>query len=199
MADIYSTFEKLKQSNIDWVDYCLEYYQNSKNNIIIMAIHWWNIESWTTEITRKISKNYDYSYYSFLWIKSEWNFSLHITSENFDEQMALELVRNHDLVITIHGCKWDEDLIYVWWLNKELKYLLIDEFRNYWFNSPDSFPEYWPFPWAYSTNNICNKWKNLWIQIEISRTLRDKLLSDENLSEKFINIIHGAIQKFILS
>ena len=191
MADIYNNFEELKKNNTNWVDYFIEYDISSENNILIMAIHWWEIEPSTTQIAKKISKDNDFSFYSFL-----WKFGLHITSTNFDEPKALELAEKHKLIITIHGCRWDEDFIYVWWRNSEIREALIKEFLDNWFNSPSFEDIPIPLKWQH-INNICNKWKlKEWIQIEISKNLRNKLAEDEELLNKFSFVIKKTLKNF---
>lgn len=117
MERSYWSFEELKEWwEVEWVDYLIETIKR-ESDIIIVSPHWWLIENWTTEISRKVAEIWGFSYYSFLGTKQKCNFKLHISSSSFDEPEWLSLFNSHQLVTTIHWCKWTNDVIYVWWKN----------------------------------------------------------------------------------
>lgn len=179
IKDTYRNFKELQQDNIEWVDYSVVF-EKRNSDVIIVAIHWWNIEPQTDYICMQISWEM-YSYYCFLWQSVKY----HITSNSFDEPSALELVQKHKLVISIHWLAWLEDEIHIWWKNKNLRdeaYILL---RRNWFNVIAY--ENAKYKWD-SDENICNRWnnKNWWLQIEISRWYREKMLSNLELLNNFV-------------
>ncbi|MCD9187873.1 MAG: poly-gamma-glutamate hydrolase family protein [Pyrinomonadaceae bacterium] len=70
----------------------------------IIAIHGGGIEAGTTEVAGAIAGK-DYSFYSFLGIKSKGNWDLHLDSRVFMEGSCLAMVNKADQVVSIHGCE----------------------------------------------------------------------------------------------
>ncbi|MDD5769939.1 MAG: poly-gamma-glutamate hydrolase family protein [Candidatus Gracilibacteria bacterium] len=184
MTDKYKNFKELEKENECSKDYFIEYKENS--DILIMAIHGGYIELGTSEIAKYISNLGNFSFYCFYGNKKENNFNLHITSVNFDEPIGLKLALKHKIIITIHGCKGNNE-IFVGGGNTVLRNKLIKNFQQSGFNAPD-FSDDFKFK-GLQKENICNRGKLQGIQIEIGRVLRDNLISDKNLLNKFALII----------
>ena len=187
--DLYKNFQELaKNEQGNFEIECID----RGSNITIIAPHGGKIESYTTEIAKKIANN-TFNYYSFIGRKNENNFKdLHITSTNFNEPKALNLVKKSEVVIAIHGCKDIKNYqdygkhIFIGGRNKKLKdtleKLLI---ANNFSVNRDKFPGKEP-------NNICNQGTTkAGIQFELTYSFRE----DSNLRNKFINIIKNYLLK----
>ncbi|MFE4024480.1 poly-gamma-glutamate hydrolase family protein [Streptomyces sp. NPDC059101] len=108
-ADQYRNFEEL-QANEDPVNYNI-FTRELGTSVLIFAPHGGGIEGGTSELARELSKSY--STYLFEGLKASGNTSLHITSTNFDEPQALELLSQHDFTLSLHGYASDEKHILV--------------------------------------------------------------------------------------
>lgn len=167
MMDTYSSFKALKEDqtnyHINWKD------RNAQ--ITILAPHGGNIEPHTSEIAELIAAD-KYNLYCFNGLRSNNNHILHITSHNYDEERALDLVRSSAFVITVHGCTQRDEMVFIGGLYDELKQhiaaalgraeipsIICDGTSRYGGQRPD---------------NICNKGiSGKGVQLEISRPLRD--------------------------
>lgn len=98
----YKNFKELESNEVENEDYTINL-EESDSNILLMAIHGGGIEPGTTELIWSIVAENNYSYYSFNGIKQTGNQSMHITSTNFDEPQALELVKNSLITLSFHG------------------------------------------------------------------------------------------------
>lgn len=96
-------------------DYTVKSEKGSRD-VTVIAIHAGSIELNTGEIAKKIAKDNNWASYTFLGhIKNQAckdlapgsttpNFDvLHITSENFNDPVAIEAVRSHKKTVSIHG------------------------------------------------------------------------------------------------
>ncbi|MCY7959564.1 poly-gamma-glutamate hydrolase family protein [Bacillus spizizenii] len=98
-ADKYGNFEELK-ANESPLSYNI-LTTDIDRRVVILAPHGGGIEGGTSELARELSKSY--STYLFEGLRIPGASELHITSTNFDEPRALDLLNKHDLTISIHG------------------------------------------------------------------------------------------------
>lgn len=98
-ADKYSNFEELKENESPLSYNILT--TDVDRRVLILAPHGGGIEGGTSELARELSKSY--SAYLFEGLRIPGASELHITSTNFDEPQALDLLSKHDLTISIHG------------------------------------------------------------------------------------------------
>ena len=168
MMDTYKSYEHLLRNEKKGKDYFIEIFKNVNSNIVVVAPHGGKIEFKTTEIAKAIASEY-FSYYSFNGIKRSDNRTLHITSHNFDEPNCLGLVEGHDLVVGIHGCRQDGEVIFIGGLNTILINKLALELQGNGFNvstSGHSFMRSNPM-------NICNRGRlRAGIQFELTKDFR---------------------------
>lgn len=111
-ADTYINFADLSANEVNGVDYKIES-KDIGSTSVIMAIHGGKIEKGTTELAKSISDFGSYNYYSFLGIKSSDNFSLHITSSNFDEKLARDMAAKSKYTVSIHGAAGTDKVTYL--------------------------------------------------------------------------------------
>ena len=148
---------------------------SSKN--IILAPHGGSIEPGTSEIAEHIAGK-EYSFYSFDGVKKNGNKDLHIASEKFDEESALQLVGMSDTAIAIHGASGNGQKIYIGGLESKLKDKLSTALEKAGFSVSKSIPMGLG---GKSPNNICNKCKsNQGVQIELTHGLRKTMFKGLN-------------------
>jgi len=118
-----------------------------------------------------------------------------ITSNNFDETTCIDLVKRHKIVISIHWLSSSKEEIQIWWKNSKLRKKLTDKLRNIWFSVANF--ENNKFQWILDTN-ICNKWNSSdwWVQIEISRGYRNKMLENKDFLDKFVETIRKVLVNY---
>lgn len=187
--DKYKNFEELKNGeSLD--NYSIEYKDRS-SSVAVIAPHGGKIEFGTTEIAKGIAGT-EYNYYSFVGKKSNNNRDLHIASTNFDEPIGVNLVKDAEKVIAIHGRVGTDESVEVGGLGREFREGIKEELEKAGFiiKNPQHNLK------GESINNICNRGKtNSGVQIEISRGLRERLLASDEKFETFTLAIRKATQK----
>ncbi|MFA6585875.1 MAG: poly-gamma-glutamate hydrolase family protein [Candidatus Paceibacterota bacterium] len=188
----YNSFADLVKSEIQGEDFDIQI-EKRDSQIAFFAPHGGKIEPGTTEIVHYLAGN-EYSFYSFVGKKGSNNFLMHISSNSFDEPQALELAKSVDRVITIHGMKGnDVEKITLGGLDKELILKVKQQLLNVDF--PVEIADADSTLKGVSIENICNKGNSgKGLQIEISRMLRQKLVSNEIDLERFRRAIMNSIQ-----
>jgi phage replication-related protein YjqB (UPF0714/DUF867 family) len=107
MPDKYRNFDVLSRNETSGIDYQISV-RRSTDAFAIVAPHGGGIEPGTSEIADAIAAR-EFSFYEFEGLKSSGNTDLHITSTRFDEPMCLTLIRQSNIVLTIHGEDSDAD------------------------------------------------------------------------------------------
>lgn len=120
MADFYQNFAALAAHNKAGKDYRIDCKMRS-SAMSHIAIHGGGIEPGTSELASVVSAQTGQSYYSFLGLKSSGNARLHITSNYFDEPVAVELQKSVIRTLSYHGMKGDSPLTLVGGLDEQLK------------------------------------------------------------------------------
>src|SRR3982751_4822186 len=101
MADKYPNFDALSQNETAGIDFRL-LVRRAKAAFALVTPHGGGIEPGTSEIADAIAA-VEHSFYAFEGLKSSGNADLHITSTRFDEPLCLTVIRESDVVLTIHG------------------------------------------------------------------------------------------------
>ncbi len=188
MTDKYSNYAKLAGHEKEGEDYQIRC-QKRDSGIAIIAIHGGKIEPGTTEIAEAVADS-QHSFYTFEGIKTKDNSFLHITSIHFDEPLAIELVKESSKVLAIHGCKGDEEIVYIGGLDHELKQKIRRSLLSLEETNKLQIKEH-SDPNLQGTNpqNICNRGKTRkGVQLEITRKLRDNFKKSEN-EAKFVAFV----------
>lgn len=177
-ADTYNSFNDLKTHEELNKDYKISI-RDVGSPITIIAPHGGKIEPRTSDIAKNIAK-INYNCYCFEGIKKRNNASLHITSHNFDEPNAIDLIKRSKIVIAIHACTGNDSLVYLGGLDTALIKAIEIELKNKGIPvSKDNFKFQ-----GLNPNNICNRGATKkGVQFEIMRGLRDDLEKIHLLSE----------------
>ncbi len=150
----------------------------------IIAIHGGRIEPETSEIVKKMART------DFLLYVDDQND--HISSSNFDNDEVYEFLSKVSTVVSIHGQKDTEhSFVMIGGLDKELSGRIRGSLQESGFvieTPPENLDGDNPY-------NICNRGvSGKGVQLEISRKLRDQLVSDDSLMEGFC----GAIRRVLV-
>src|SRR5699024_387972 len=175
------SFEKLESEEVENEDYTI----NSKDtgsDTLLIAIHGGGLEPGTTELVEYIAKENNYSYYTFNGIKKSGNRKMHITSTDYDEPLALELVNKSLITLSFHG--YDEP-------NKKHTYVgrldtaLVKKVNGK--LNEDNFSasiEQERIDASEKDNIVNQNNKNKFAQIELSTDKREKFFKNISLSRK---------------
>lgn len=199
--DRYTDFNELERNERQGEDYAI-LYRKADSKVAIMAPHGGGIEPGTFEIADAIAGN-EHTFYAFKGIKKSGNKILHINSNRYDEPTGLKTSENASVVISIHGCRYKKEIVFIGGKNNELKQKIMYALKTAGLKSVISEL---PGLRGISPENICNRCKSgKGVQLEISRGLREKMF--DNLDQrslrkkredfyKFVNAIKEAILFF---
>lgn len=98
-ADKYRNFEELKENESPFSFSVFS--KEHVTDVLILAPHGGGIEGGTSELAKELSETY--STYLFEALKTPGAFDLHLTSTNFDEPQALEMLKEHEFTLSLHG------------------------------------------------------------------------------------------------
>lgn len=167
----YGSFTELAQSQMIWQDYEIRS-RIGTSGVAILTIHGGTLQPGTTEIADTVAGEL-HSFYSFMSLKPEADQTLYVPSTQFDEPGAMDIIRDADTVLSIHGCEGEAEFVTVGGLDSELVTLvrlaLVDAGIAL---SEDNLGGTHP-------ENICNRGKTgRGVQMQISRGLRDRLIDE---------------------
>ena len=168
----YQTFRELEKNETQGIDYRIRM-RYGPSGIAVMAPHGGAIEPGTTEIADAVA-GHEHTFYTFSGTKEQGNAGLHITSRKFDEPEGNQVAKNAWTILTIHGCKAGQKLVYIGGrdrcLKKHIRQSLLDvgfivrENKRYPGQNPD---------------NLCNRSRLcMGVQLEVSLGLRREIMPD---------------------
>jgi phage replication-related protein YjqB (UPF0714/DUF867 family) len=174
MPDKYLDFDHLSRNETSGIDYAISGRRFS-DAFAIAAPHGGGIEPGTSEIADAIA-GAEFCFYAFEGLKTSGNSDLHITSTRFDEPICLTLIRQSDIVVTIHGEDSDADgqPVFMGGRNTELGECLGAALAANGFDvrrHPD------PLLQGLEPKNLCNRAgkSRSGVQFELSRSLRETM------------------------
>ena len=200
--DKYTNFAELKQNEREDEDYTI-LYRELPSKITIMAPHGGGIEPGTIDIADYLA-GCDHTFYAFKGLKKSGNKILHISSNTFDEPIALRAAQNADIVVSIHGAKEKSERIYIGGTNQKLKQSILSALKLRGF---DAMVSEIPGLRGIQPENICNRCRTgKGVQIELSRGFRETLF--DNLGHRalrrktivfyqFVNILKESLGLFL--
>ena len=166
----YEDYSELAEARAEGIDYEI-ISRETDSGLAVIAIHGGSIEPGTSELADAIAGD-DYDFYTFYGMMDSDNLSLRITSTNFDEPIARNLVQESDRTLSIHGFAGSSELTYIGGRDKELVTQLKNGLTAAGFEVADA-----PLKLAATDDlNICNNnTRKAGAQIEISSSQRLKL------------------------
>lgn len=189
MPDKYASFAQLSASEPNG-SYKIESRQMN-SAVALIAPHAGRIERGTSEICKSVASD-DLTYYLFEGWKRSNNSDLHITSARFDEPQGLAVATSAQVVITFHGQSGAKLFVNVGGRASRLCQTVIAGLT---FAGYSASRQVNASLQGLDQNNICNRGlSRQGLQLEISRGLRDKLVSDEGEMRKFSSAIRATFQ-----
>jgi phage replication-related protein YjqB (UPF0714/DUF867 family) len=192
----YRSFTELSENEVAGADYRIDKRQGD-SGIAVMAVHGGGIEPGVTQIADAVA-NRRHSFYSFSGLKKNGNRALHITSTRFDEPQALTLAAENHTVVTIHGCRDLQAVVYTGGLNTSLKNRIDQALNNAGFRLGNATH----LPGIHRLN-ICNRClSGGGVQLEISTGLRRLLygtpvracnLKPTPVFNRFVDVLKSAL------
>ncbi len=172
--DMYTSFRELAQHEAEGTDYVI-LARKGASSVAIIAPHGGGIEPGTADIADAVAAD-QHAFAAFKGIKKTGNAVLHIRSDRFDEPVVVRTAEQALMGITIHGCRGQEEWIYVGGRNDDVKMRVIDALNRAGFHAEECLK---PGLRGKSPRNICNRCRTgHGVQIEISKGLRDKMFQD---------------------
>ena len=191
VADRYRSFTALDANLRRGIDYSIRF-QDRGTAIVVVAPHGGGIEPGTSDIAVAIARD-DYSFYAFEGLRPGRSCGdLHITSTRFDEPKGLALIGAANMALAVHGRVDGDDPSTVWAGGRA------DAFR-------DAIASSLVASGFQATKisgrlagreaaNICNRGASgAGVQLEIPRTLRDKLKRDQTILQRFSDAVRQAM------
>ncbi|OFV27786.1 MULTISPECIES: poly-gamma-glutamate hydrolase family protein [Staphylococcus] len=178
MSDLYSSMIELQGKENNW---SIEMNTN-KSNVLSFAPHGGGIEAGSSELALLISQKLDCNYFTFKGKLPSDNVKLHVTSTRYDNPELLNLMRNVDYSISVHGYADNEYArTLIGGSNEELKEIIKCHLRSRGFDVQDA-PTHLA---GTKLNNITNKTKTgLGVQLELSTKQRKSFFSNDDFSRK---------------
>ncbi|MEC1943209.1 poly-gamma-glutamate hydrolase family protein [Bacillus velezensis] len=190
-ADKYRNFEELK-ANESPFNFSV-FSKEQDTDVLILAPHGGGIEGGTSELAKELSEAY--STYLFEALKIPGAFDLHLTSTNFDEPRALEMLQEHEFTLSLHGYASNVEHVLVGGTDRNKAEAITRTLNNAGY-SAELLDEGTRLSGS-SPNNVANKNKSgKSIQLELSTGLRKSMFNTFSLkgrsdtrNENFYNFI----------
>lgn len=197
--DRYSGFFELRRNEHEGVDFAIAY-RETDSRVAIMAPHGGGIEPGTVDIADAVAGR-EHRFYVFIGLKTTGNRVLHLGSNLFDEPIGLRVSQNAFVVISIHGCREESEMVFVGGKNQGLKEEILFALEKSGFQAAIGDR---PGQRGISPTNICNRCiGGEGVQLEISRGLRERMFDNfrqRSLDKKtpvfftFVDAIRSVLQ-----
>ncbi len=186
-ADLYPDAVSMEAALREGRDYQIEALDRGAP-VVVFAIHG-GIEPGTARIARALAKN-DWNLFVFRALDRKIPYDAwHVTSRHFDDPRALALAKSSLLGISIHGEKGTGETACIGGLNAPLRREMARSLREAGFNAEEPCARF-PAP---DLENIVNVPRANGAQIEMTKSLREDLLSHPDLLRLFVGAVRGAV------
>ena len=119
MADKYSNYAELAAAEKEGIDFEVVLVKRDPPRVAVIAPHAGGIEPRTGPIAKEIVGT-EFTLYCFSGLKNTGNQDLHITSHHFDEPRCLDLIKDHEWIVAIHGCQKKGEHVFLSGLDEAL-------------------------------------------------------------------------------
>ena len=182
-GDRYANFADLSANAREGVDFEV-INRDVGASISVLAIHGGNIEPGTDAIARAIAGG-QLNLYIFRAMKPSGSWDMHVTSTHFDDPRAVKMVSGSVYAVSIHGeGASGEDEVCLGGANATLRDRLAERLQGLFRvqNPCQAFP-------GVSPENIVNRAVKQGVQLELSKSLRQRLQSDQGLLRQFASMV----------
>src|SRR5699024_5500366 len=176
--DYYKSMTELYNDTKEGIDWKKDTRDVGKS-VLIVAPHGGNIEQGTAELTKLVSNNGDFDYFSFEAIRPSNNTQLHVTSTNYDDATLHDMIQDRTATISIHGAQGEEQLVYLGGYQSPLRDAIQSQLERKGFVVKIP-PEYLG---GLSNANFINKVEeSTGVQLELTTALRKAFFKDGDAS-----------------
>lgn len=169
----YRSYEELTRREKEGRDFRI-HLRPGRSGVAVLAPHGGGIEPGTMEIAEAVA-GADHTFYCFEGTKARGNAALHLPSERFDEPEGLGLVQAAEAVLAVHGCRGNEEKVYLGGLDRELRDKIKARLARAGFRVEDIRN---PRLKGINDRNICNQGRTgRGVQLEVSEGLRKRLFA----------------------
>jgi phage replication-related protein YjqB (UPF0714/DUF867 family) len=187
MPDRYSSFAELQAAEARG-SFGVEVFDRG-TPLVVAAPHGGRIEPGTSEVALAIAGD-EHSCYRFEGHKRSYNRHLHITSTNFDEPRGLALFAAAHLVVTVHGVRAHEPIVFLGGRHEPARAALAQALQRCGYEV-DVHPRYR----GEHPRNVCNHGRSgAGVQLELSDGLRRTFFRDLTPSGRMS--VHGRLGDF---
>lgn len=170
----YRDFTQLREHEREGIDYVI-LHRRGTSGILVMAPHGGGIEPGTADIADAVAGR-EHAFYGFKGIKPGGNRILHISSNRFEEPLAVRMLETARRVVTIHGCREEAPLAWIGGRDRAGGEGIIARLQEAGF--PARRCERAGLR-GLQPNNLCNRGlSGTGVQLELSMGLRRMLFSD---------------------
>ncbi|MER9697012.1 poly-gamma-glutamate hydrolase family protein [Mesorhizobium sp. M0146] len=161
------------------------------SSALVMTPHGGGIERHVSMVTAAVAGG-DLDLYCFEGTMREGNAELHITSENFDEDRALELLKTKSTVVAIHGRadEGDADTIYLGGKDADLVTAIDEGLQAAGLKTKGSGHR---FPGTKDSNVVNRGLTGKGAQLELPLSLRNRLAKEPDLLARFRSAVRNAM------
>jgi phage replication-related protein YjqB (UPF0714/DUF867 family) len=191
-ADKYVNFAALASAEKESVDYRITTLDRH-SPVAVLAIHGGAIEPGSDQLARAIARD-DWNLYVFESLKPPHDNTLHVTATHFDEPQALALARHSAICVAPHGMRGDADAICIGGANAKLRRAMRDSLERSRLDIPLEEPCA-RLP-GVSPENIDNRCERQGVQLELSTSLRTRLLADPELMKHLATAVRDGVQAY---
>jgi phage replication-related protein YjqB (UPF0714/DUF867 family) len=189
--DKYQNFATLSRAETRGTDYGIRVVRVD-SPVAIIAPHGGYIERGTSQLASGIALD-SFNLYCFEGLREgREHCELHITSTRFDEPQCVDLVRDSDWVVAVHGRADENDAKTIWLggLDVVLRDRIaaaLERADFLWLSDP-------PKHRAQAADNICNRGRRgRGVQLEFPLSLRKSLLANQFILDRLASAIRAAI------
>ncbi|MCB2168482.1 MAG: poly-gamma-glutamate hydrolase family protein [Deltaproteobacteria bacterium] len=172
--DTYLHFDQLRKPEQEGMDYVI-LHRTGSSGILVMAPHAGGIEPGTGDIADAVAAQ-NHAFYCFKGIKKQGNRVLHISSNRFDEPLAMQRATEANWIVTFHGCRDVEPVVWVGGLALQRGDRIIESLQAAGFPARRCDR---PGLRGLDPKNVCNRGRDAaGVQLEVSFGLRHLLFTD---------------------
>jgi phage replication-related protein YjqB (UPF0714/DUF867 family) len=169
--DRYADYAALAGGEIEGVDFVI-IQRTGRSDVAVIAPHGGGIEPGTADIADAVAAD-RHTFYGFKGIKPAGNRVLHITSNHFDEPRCVRIAEAAAWVLTLHGCRGAEEIVWVGGRHMAFRTIFIRTLRRFGFQASSSRQ---PGLRGLQPGNLCNRGRQgRGVQLEITAGLRRRL------------------------
>jgi phage replication-related protein YjqB (UPF0714/DUF867 family) len=173
-VDTYPHFDQLRRHEQEGIDYVILHRAGS-SGILVMAPHAGGIEPGTGDIADAVAAR-NHAFYCFKGIKKKGNRVLHISSNRFDEPLAMQRMTEANWIVTLHGCRDVKPVVWVGGRALQRGDRIIDSLQAAGFRAHRCDR---PGLRGLHPENVCNRGRDAaGVQLEVSFGLRQLLFTD---------------------